>query len=161
MSGILLTIFWTSLRAWVTSPALPFVAHTLSSRPVLHCCCCSWWSSHGLGIYKTLHDPFSPGPLMNCNWGSTFTNGLPWPLTVWASDALHDPFMPSKPVSPGWLLHIIKSHCSMKYNHDYLWNAASLSSQKTLSRRCHLNNAGLFLVTANFLAPANQHQQSQ
>jgi len=25
-------IFWTPPRAWVTSPALPFVAHTLSSR---------------------------------------------------------------------------------------------------------------------------------
>ena len=64
MSGIQLTIFWAPPRAWVTSPAMPFVAHTLSSRlqlPVLHCCCCSWWSSHGPGISKTLHDPFSPG----------------------------------------------------------------------------------------------------
>ena len=33
-----------------------------------------------------------------------------------------------------------------------------LCSQKTLPRRCHLNDAGLFLITANFLAPANQHQ---
>ena len=33
-----------------------------------------------------------------------------------------------------------------------------LCSQKTLLRRCHLNDAGLFLITANFLAPANQHQ---
>ena len=57
MSGIQLTIFWAPPRAWVTSPAMPFVAHTLSSRlqlPVLHCCCCSWWSSHGTGIFKTL-----------------------------------------------------------------------------------------------------------
>uniref|UniRef100_A0A8C6GL60 Uncharacterized protein n=1 Tax=Mus spicilegus TaxID=10103 RepID=A0A8C6GL60_MUSSI len=36
-----------------------------------------------------------------------------------------------------------------------------LCSQKTLPRRCHLNDVGLFLITANFLAPANQHQQSQ
>ena len=31
-------------RAWVTSPAMPFVAHASSSRlqmPVPHCCCCS------------------------------------------------------------------------------------------------------------------------
>jgi len=33
-----------------------------------------------------------------------------------------------------------------------------LCSQKTLPRRCHLNDAGLFLITANFLAPANQYQ---
>jgi hypothetical protein len=65
MSGIQLTIFWAPPRAWVTSPAMPFVAHTSSSRlqmPVLHCCCCSWWLFHGTGISKTLHDPFSPGP---------------------------------------------------------------------------------------------------
>ena len=45
MSGIKLTIFWAPPRAWVTSPALSFVAHSLSSRlqmPVLYCCCCSW-----------------------------------------------------------------------------------------------------------------------
>ena len=44
MSGIKLTIFWAPPRAWVTSPALSFVAHSLSSRlqmPVLYCCCCS------------------------------------------------------------------------------------------------------------------------
>jgi hypothetical protein len=42
-----------------------FSSHALCSTrrlqmPVLHCCC-SWWSSHGTGISKTLHDPFSPG----------------------------------------------------------------------------------------------------
>ena len=57
MSGIELMIFWAPPQAWVTSLAMPFVAHTLSSRlqmPVLHCCCCSWWSSHGTNISKTL-----------------------------------------------------------------------------------------------------------
>ena len=34
----------------------------------------------------------------------------------------------------------------------------SLCSQKTLPRKFHLSDAGLFLITANFLAPANQHQ---
>ena len=56
MSEIQLTIFWAPPRAWVTSPAMPFVAHASSSRlqmPALHCCC-SWWSSHGTGITKTL-----------------------------------------------------------------------------------------------------------
>jgi hypothetical protein len=113
MSGIQLTIFWAPPRAWVTSPAMPFVAHTSSSRlqmPVLHCCC-SWWSSHGTGIFKTLHDPFSPGP-------SIATEAAPSQMTFHglsqcrASAALCDPFMPSKPVPTGWHLHITKSCCS-------------------------------------------------
>jgi len=37
----------------------------------------------------------------------------------------------------------------------YFWSAASLRSQKTLRRRNHLYDAGLYLITANFLAPAN------
>ena len=107
MSGIQLTIFWAPPRAWVTSPAMPFVAHVLSSRlqmPVLHCCCCSWCSSQGTGISKTLHDPFSPGP-------SIATEAAPSPMAFHglsrcrASAALRDPFMPSKPVPPGWPLH--------------------------------------------------------
>jgi hypothetical protein len=103
MSGIQLTIFWAPPRAWVTSPVLPFIAHMLSSRhqlPVLHCCCCSWWSSHGTGISKTLHDLFSPGP-------SIATKAAPSPMAFHgrsqcqASDTLHDPFMPPKPGPPG------------------------------------------------------------
>ena len=93
MSGIQLTIFWAPPRAWVTSPAMPFVAHSSSSRiqmPVPHCCCCSWWSSHGTGISKTLHDPFSPGP-------SIATEAAPSPMAFHglsqcrASAALRDP----------------------------------------------------------------------
>jgi hypothetical protein len=37
----------------------------------------------------------------------------------------------------------------MRYNLGYLWNTASLCSQKTISRRFHLSDAGLFLITAN------------
>jgi hypothetical protein len=33
-----------------------------------------------------------------------------------------------------------------------------LYSQKMLLRRFHLNDAGLFLITADFLTPANQHE---
>ena len=33
-----------------------------------------------------------------------------------------------------------------------------LCFQKILPRRFHLSDAGLFLITTNFLAPANQHQ---
>jgi hypothetical protein len=93
MSGIQLTIFWAPPRAWVTSLAMPFVAHTSSSRlqmSVLHCCCCSWWSTHGTGVSKTLCDPFSPGP-------SIATEAAPSPMAFHglsqcrASAALRDP----------------------------------------------------------------------
>jgi hypothetical protein len=101
MSGIQLTV-WAPPRAWVTSPALPFVAHTLSSRlqlPVLHCCCCSWWSSHGTGISKTLHGPFSSGPLIatEAALSPMAFHGL---SQCQALAALHDSFMLSKPVPP-------------------------------------------------------------
>jgi len=82
MSGIQLTISLAPPRAWVTSSAMPFVAHISSSRlqiPALHCCC-SWWSSHGTGISKTLHDPFSTGP-------SIATEAAPSPM---ASMAYHN-----------------------------------------------------------------------
>jgi hypothetical protein len=36
--------------------------------------------------------------------------------------------------------------------------AQSLCSQKTLPRIFHLSDAGLILITTNFLVPANQHQ---
>ena len=80
---------------------------------------------HGPGISKTLHDPFSPGP-----WIATEAPPSPVPFhgisQCWASAALHDPFMPSKQVPPGWLLHIAKSCCTTRSNFGYLWNIASL-----------------------------------
>jgi hypothetical protein len=66
MSGIQLTIFWTLPRAWVTSPAMSFVAHSLSSRlqmPVLYCCCCSWWSIMVLAFPKHCMTPSVLGHL--------------------------------------------------------------------------------------------------
>ena len=154
MSRIQLTIFWFLPRAWVTSPALPFVAHMLSSRlqlPVLHCCCCSWWSSHGTGISKTLlssavtrlHQQPLIGslhgakPQLLCMIPSVLGHQLQLRLHLhqWPSMASHraEPqllcvtlFMPLKPVPPGWLLHITKSHCSTRYNLGYLWNTASV-----------------------------------
>ena len=81
---------------------------------------------------------------INCNWHCTFTNGLPWPLT-----------MPSLSCS-SWHLHafktsttwmtLTKSSCGMRYNLGYLWDTASLCSQKTIPRRFHLSDAGLFLI---------------
>jgi hypothetical protein len=127
MSGIQPTIFWAPPRAWVTSPALPFVVHKLSSRlqvPVLHCCCCSWWSSHSTGISKTLLSSavtrLHQQPLIGSLHGakpqlvcitpsglSIATEAAPSPMAFYglsqcqASAALCDPFMPSKPVLPG------------------------------------------------------------
>jgi hypothetical protein len=103
MSGIQFMIFRTPPRAWATSPVMPFVVHSASSRlqnPVLHCCC-SWWSSHGTGISKTLHDLFSPVPSIATE-AAPSPPGLPWPLTV----PNLGPFMPSKPVPPEQPLHI-------------------------------------------------------
>jgi hypothetical protein len=124
----------------------------LSSRlqlPVLHSCWCPWWSSHG--------GPFSPGPSIatEAAFSQMAFHGL---SQCQASAALHDPLMLSKPVPPVWLLHITKSCSCTRYNFGYLWNTASLCSQKTLPRRFHLNDAGFFLITANFLAPGNQYQ---
>ena len=143
MSGIQLTIFWAPPRAWVTSPARPFVAHTSSSRlqmPVLHCCCCSWWSSHGTGISKTLHDPFSPGP-------SIATEAAPSPMAFHglsqcrASAALRDPLHAFK-TSTTWvtlahyqvqLQHEVQPWLSLEHN---LLVLSENTSQKILPQLC-------------------------
>lgn len=39
-----------------------------------------------------------------------------------------------------------------------LWSTASVCWLSGNTRRFHLNDAGLFSITANFLAPADQHQ---
>jgi hypothetical protein len=109
---------------------------------------------------STFHDPFTPGP-------STATEAAPSPIAFHsllhckASASVHDPFMPSKPVPPGFeFLYITKYNCSTRY-FGYLWKTASLYSQKILPRRFHAGNAGLFLITTNFLVPANKHQLYQ
>jgi hypothetical protein len=56
--------------------------------------------------------------------------------------------------------HITKYSSSLSYNHGYLWSTA-LYSQKTLIMSFYLSDTGLFLITAKFLAPANQHELSQ
>ena len=81
------------------------------------------------------------------SWTITITTeAAPLPMTFyelsqcWASAALHDPFMPWKPVPPGWLLHITKSSHSMRYNLGYLWNSFFVlpenNSQKILPQWC-------------------------
>ena len=158
MSGFKITIYWAPPRAWVTSPALSFVAHSLSSRlqmPVLYCCCCSW----------SFMDLATPKHCMISSvLGHQFHLSLH--LHQWPSMASHR--------AGHQLLYIIPSGLQNQYhvgNSNTLPSPATaqgttlaisrtqpLCSQKTLPRRCHLNDAGLFLITANFLAPANQHQ---
>jgi hypothetical protein len=162
MSGIQLMIFWAPPRAWVTSPAMPFVAHTLSSRlqmPVLHCCSCSWWSSHGTGISKTL--------LSSTLISSVLGNQLQLRLHLhqWPSMASHSAVPQLLCVTPSYLQN--QYHLGNSYTLPSTVTAQGttlaisgtqpLCSQKTLPRRCHLNDAGLFLITTSFLAPANQH----
>ena len=142
MSEIQLTIFWAPPRAWVTSPAMPFVAHTSFSRlqmPGLHCCCCSWWSSHGTGISKTLHDPFSPGP-------SIATEAAPSPMPSMASHSakpqllcvtpsclqnqyhLGDPYTLPSPTAAG-----VQPWLSLEHS---LFVLSENTSQKMLPQRC-------------------------
>lgn len=189
MSGIQLTIFWAPPRAWVTSSVLPFVAHSLSSRlqlPVLHCCCCSWWSSHGTGISKSLlsstvirlHQqpligslhgdkllllcmtPSSPGP-------SIATEAAPSPMAfhgLWLCQEPQLLFMTPSCLQNQYHLgdsYTVPSLVTAQNTSVAISGTHSLCSQKTLPRRFHLSDAGLFLITANFLAPANQHQYSQ
>jgi hypothetical protein len=180
MSEIQLTIFWAPLRAWVTSPAMPFVAHMLSSRlhlSVLHCCCCSWWSSHGTGISKTLlsstvtwpsswcqasnplQDSFRPGP-------SIATEAAPSPMAFHGSHSAERQLLCMTPSCLQNQYHLDDSHTLLsptvaRGTTLAISGTQPLYSQKILPRRCHLNDADLFLIIANFLAPANQHQLSQ
>lgn len=92
-----------------------------------------------------------------CSWECTFTNGLSWLHTVLSLN-----------YSP-WLIYVFKtsttrvtlpsSAASLRYNPGHLWNTASqllfADSKETLPSGVHLNEAGLFLITDNFSAPAN------
>jgi hypothetical protein len=79
------------------------------------------------------------------------------------SAALHDYFIPSKPVPPGWFLCITNPAAAQGTT-----LAISISGKQLLQDlRKHLpkdfvsHDAGLFSINANFLAPANQYQLSQ
>ena len=49
-----------------------------------------------------------------------------------------------------YLSHMTKSRSITRYNFGHLWNTASLSFQKTLTRRFHFSDAGFFFITPNF-----------
>jgi hypothetical protein len=164
MSGIHSWYSGLLQRAWVTSPVLPSVAHSLVPRfwlAPLPYCCCSWWSSRGTGISNTAWifcynwSAFSPVASHRLSsWcqasaflhdslspvPSTTTVAAPSPMAspdlsqCWASAALHDLFTPSKPAPPAWLLYITKSSCSTRYNLGCLWNTDSLCSQSCSSK---------------------------
>jgi hypothetical protein len=141
---------------------------------VLHCCSCFWWSSHGNGITKTLlssntrlYQQFlicslhGAKPQLLCMTPSVLGHQLQlrlyvhqYPLTVPSISCSSYPLHGFKTSTT---LHITKSCCSTRYNLGYLWNTASLCSQKTFPRY-HLNDACLFLIIANFLSPAHRHQ---
>ena len=165
-------IFWAPPRAWVTSPALSFVAHRLSSRlqlPVLHCSCCSWWSSHGTGISKKLlsstvtwlhQQPLigslhSAKPQLLCMTPSV----LGHQLQLRPSLASHSAEPQLLCVTPLCLqnqhhlgnLHITKSSHSPRYNPGYLWNTASVLSENTSQKMMLVSFVCLFVFVCLFL----------
>ena len=127
---------------------------------VFHCNCASSIASHRFPSWQQASTPLPDlfFQAINCNWSCILANGL---SQCQASAAFHDPFMLSKPVPPGRFSHITKSCFSTTYSLGFLWNIASACSQKTLHRRFHLSDIGIFLTTANFLASANHHQLGQ
>lgn len=166
---------WDSFTIWAPSKSLGHFSDStlqpsLSFRlrlGLLQGCGCSWTSSHGTDVFKCgvlycnwavlllifsswcqtsmfLHDPFSSG-------ASTATLAAPSQVASLglsqdqASAALYDPFVPSEPVL------------------GCLWTqlVVCADSEKRLPTRFHLNDADLFLITANFSAPTNQQQLSQ
>jgi hypothetical protein len=146
------SLIWYSSNHLTVIPKARLETSWPNSKLCLYVICQS-----GLPIFTSF---FSPRPL-------TTTEAAPSPMTFpslsqcRASAALHDPLVPSKPVPHRWFSHITKYSWSMRYNLGYLWDTASLCSQETIPRRFHLNDACLFLIVANFLAPANQYQLSQ
>jgi hypothetical protein len=172
-------IFWIPPRTWVTSPALPFAAHTFSSRlqmPVLNCCCCSWWSSHGTGISKTLLTSavtrLHQQPLIGSLHGakpqlfcmilqSCHQLQLRLHLYQWPSMAFHSAEPQLLFRTPSCLQnqyhlgdsYTLPSPATAQDTTFPISGIQSLCSQKTLPRRFHLNDVDLFLITANFLVP--------
>jgi hypothetical protein len=107
---------------------------------------------------NSLHDPVQSWAC-NCYGSCTCTNGL---SQFQASAALYDPVMSSKPVPPWWVLNyeawLLTKDKTLATSGTQL---LCIDSEKTLTRRFHLRDAGLFLTTANFLAAANLCQLSQ
>lgn len=140
----------------------------------LHHCCCLWWPSHGTRISQML------GLLLQL--GCITSNILSWALH-------HESLIKSSPelssetatlphsvrpqllsMTPSHLpnqhhlspLTLPRSAASTRHKLGHIWNQLLCAdSQETLSRRCHLRDAGLCSITVNFSAPADQHRVSQ
>jgi hypothetical protein len=74
--------------------------------------------------------------------------------------ALHDHVMPSKPVPPGDYYTLLGPAAAQ--GTTLAISARQLfCALRKLPGRFHLSDVGLFLITANILAPAKKHQLSQ
>lgn len=168
--------FWSSgllQGAWVISLAPLSAAHTTcllgpTQLTPLYCCCCSWWSSHDTGISKML------GSLLQLNCTSAIVShglfswcqdSLGLPTTIEAaptpmafpglskcqgSIVLYEPLHVFK-TSNTWVTFIPTSGASTGTSLATHWTRVLCAdSQKTLSRRLHLNDAGLFLIITSF-----------
>lgn len=175
-------------RAWVTSPGPPFAEHSLSAKvwkALHHNWRYSWWLSCGIGISKVLGSSAATRLYFHqeCLQGS-FQGAKPQLLCIIPSSLLPrldlyqcllldspsakpqllfmTPSLPPKPVPSGWHLH-----------HQVLlpvWGTSLATSgtellcadsQEKFPRRFHLLDAGLFMVTLNFLAPVDKNQLSE
>lgn len=107
---------------------------------------------------KILAWPFYPG-------SSTATEALPLLMAspglskCQASAALHDPPMLSKPVPSEWLLH----YQAWLSGQDTTLASSGIQlmcadPEETFPGRLHLSNAGISLITTDFLALPIQHQ---
>lgn len=73
----------------------------------------------------SLYDSFN-------SWASTATKAAPSLMTspdlsqCQVSASLHDPFIPSEPLSPGRLLYVTKFGASMRHDLGQPWNPASM-----------------------------------
>ena len=106
-----------------------------------------------------LHGPFSPGS-SNVTKAVPSTMASPSLSQCLTSAALHDPFITSKSVHLGISYTLPIPAETWATTLAINGTQAPLCSLKTLPR-FHFNDAGLFLITVNFLALANQHQLSQ
>jgi len=129
---------------WCLPLKLGFTSHKLSS----------WCQAS-----TPLHDSFSPGP-------STATEGAPSPMPSMASHSAELQLLSMTPSCLQNQYHLGDSYTlpSPAAAEVQPWLSLEQSffvfSENT-SRRFHLSIVGLFLITANFLAPDNQHQLSQ
>jgi hypothetical protein len=126
--------------------------------------CCNWAvlsqiASQGLfsrgQALTALHDPFSPGP-------STASEAAPSPMA--SPSLLQCQASAATPSCFQIQYHLGDYHTlpSLATNtRCCLWNTTSPCPQETLPRIFCLRDAGLFLITANFFAPAYQHQWNQ